>query len=81
MRPEGLGEVALGPIGCSISFLSPSGAGGGGDHGLAFGPAVSPLFLGPTPSTPPSESPLTYDKIKLFRQILSKVLLLQQLQL
>ena len=74
MRPEGLGDVVLGPIGCFISSLSPSGGGpapgppgggpapgppGGGDQGLAFGPAVSPLFLTPTPSTPPSESPLT----------------------
>ena len=58
MRPDGLGEVGLGPSGCSISFLSPSGA-GGGDHGRAFGPVLSPLFLVPTPSTPPSESPFT----------------------
>ena len=63
MRPDGLGDVGLGPSGCFISSLIPSGAAGagpgGGDHGLAFGPAVSPLFRTPTPSTPPSESPLT----------------------
>ena len=60
MRPDGLGEVDLGPIGCFISSFTPSGAGAeGGDQGRAFGPVVSPLFLTPTPSTPPSESPFT----------------------
>ena len=60
MRPDGLGDVGLGPSGFMSSLRPSDGAGpGGGDHGLAFGPAVSPLFRTPTPSTPPSERPLT----------------------
>ena len=58
MRPDGLGDVDLGPRvegSRSRSFLKPSG---GGDQAREFGRPPS-LLVRFSPSTPPSESPLT----------------------
>ena len=60
MRPLGLGEVARGPRGSTRLSRSRLMAlvSGGGDQGRELGRAPSRLVL-LTPSTPPSESPLT----------------------